>query len=284
MECVQNMNRTLNPVIKTKKGTKMQELQVFQNVEFGNLGVTIINGKEYFQASDAARMLGYANPHKAIQDHCKNVSTRRTNDSLGRQQEMNFIPEGDLYRLIVKSKLPSAERFERWVFDEVLPTIRKHGAYFTPDVLERTLSDPNYIIGIISALAESKKELAMKDQVIGELKPKADYLDRILKSRSLVTITQIAKDYGMSGVAMNRLLHDKKVQYKLGDQWLLYSEYHDKGFTSSKTIVIEDVPGNEKVVMQTYWTMKGRLFLYNLLLEDGILPVIERSQNDAKQK
>jgi len=253
----------------------MQELQVFQNIEFGNLGVTISNGKEYFQATDVARMLGYTNPHKAIQDHCKSVKQIRTNDSLGRQQEINFIPEGDLFRLIVRSKLPSAEKFERWVFDEVLPTLRKHGAYLTPDVLEKTLSDPNYIIGIISALAESKKELAMKDQVIGELKPKADYLDRILKSRSLVTITQIAKDYGMSGVAMNRLLHDKKIQYKLGDQWLLYSEYHDKGFTSSKTIVIEDVPGSEKVVMQTYWTMKGRLFLYNLLKEDGIIPVIE---------
>lgn len=262
----------------------MNQLQIF-NYNSNQVRTIVQNGEPWFVLKDVCEVLEISN-HRMAKDRLDQDEVSQTDviDFLGRKQQTNIINESGLYNVILRSDKPNAKPFRKWVTTEVLPTIRKHGAYLTPDVLERTLSDPNYIIGLISALAESKKELAMKDQVIGELKPKADYLDRILKSRSLVTITQIAKDYGMSGVAMNRLLHDKKVQYKLGDQWLLYSEYHDKGFTSSKTIVIEDVPGNEKVVMQTYWTMKGRLFLYNLLLEDGILPVIERIHNDAKQK
>lgn len=253
----------------------MQELQIF-NYNSNQVRTIIKEGEPWFVLKDVCEVLEISNPRmttERLDDDEKGVSQI---DTLGGRQSMNIVNESGLYNIILRSDKPNAKPFRKWVTTEVLPTIRKYGAYFTPDVLERTLSDPNYIIGIISALAESKKELAMKDQVIGELKPKADYLDRILKSRSLVTITQIAKDYGMSGVAMNRLLHDKKIQYKLGDQWLLYSEYHDKGFTSSKTIVIEDVPGNEKVVMQTYWTQKGRLFLYDLLQKDGIFPVIER--------
>jgi phage antirepressor YoqD-like protein len=127
---------------------------------------------------------------------------------------------------------------------------------------------------------EEKEQLQLanvqKDQIIGELKPKADYLDSILKSTSLVTITQIAKDYGMSGTEMNKLLHELKVQYKQSDQWLLYTKYHDKGFTHSETIPITRSNGREDVKMNTKWTQKGRLFLYNLLKDNGILPVIER--------
>lgn len=130
------------------------------------------------------------------------------------------------------------------------------------------------------AAEEEKERLQLEnkqqEQIIGELKPKADYTDVILKSNSLVTITQIAKDYGMSGQEMNSLLHELKVQYKLSDQWLLYSKYHNEGYTHSETIPIKHKSGRLEPKMNTKWTQKGRLFLYELLKENGVLPVIER--------
>lgn len=127
---------------------------------------------------------------------------------------------------------------------------------------------------------EEKEQLQLenkqKDQIIGELKPRADYTDLILTNKGLVTITQIAKDYGMSGQELNKILHELGVQYKQSDQWLLYVKYHGKGYTHSETIPITRSSGREDVKMNTKWTQKGRLFLYNLLKENGILPMIER--------
>ncbi|ENY8788646.1 TPA: phage regulatory protein/antirepressor Ant [Clostridioides difficile] len=120
-------------------------------------------------------------------------------------------------------------------------------------------------------------ESKIKDQVINELKPKADYTDTILKSDSLVTITQIAKDYGMSGTEMNKLLHKLKVQYKQSGQWLLYKEHQGKSYTHSDTIEIIRSNGTIGSKMTTKWTQKGRLFLYDLLRANNILPDIEKS-------
>lgn len=115
-----------------------------------------------------------------------------------------------------------------------------------------------------------------QEQVIGELKPKADYVDAILKNKGLVTITQISKDYGMTGTAMNNKLHELGIQYKQSDQWLLYRAYQDKGYTFSETIDIVRSDGRPDVKMNTKWTQKGRLFLYELLKENGTLPSIEK--------
>lgn len=117
---------------------------------------------------------------------------------------------------------------------------------------------------------------AMQNQQIAELKPKADYTDRILKSKSLVTITQIAKDYGMSGTEMNKLLHELGVQYKQGKQWLLYRKYQSMGYTHSETVEFTRKDGTDDVNMITKWRQKGRLFLYSLLKENGLLPLIEK--------
>lgn len=125
----------------------------------------------------------------------------------------------------------------------------------------------------VKALVATNKQ---QEQIIGELKPKADYTDRILQNKGLVTITQIAKDYGMSGTAMNELLHNFKVIYKLGKQWLLYSKYQAKGYTHSETVDITHKDGTPDVVMNTKWTQKGRLFLYELLKKNDVLPAIER--------
>ena len=124
-------------------------------------------------------------------------------------------------------------------------------------------------------------EISVKNQIIGELKPKADYYDEILKNPGLVTITQIAKDYGMSAKEMNSLLHDLGIQYKQSGQWLLYSTYHNMGYTHSETVNITRSDGRPDVKMNTKWTQKGRIFLYNTLKEKDILPVIELLEETA---
>jgi prophage antirepressor-like protein len=258
----------------------MRDVKIFNHKEFGELSILIINGKEYFPASRCAAILGYTNTRDAISRHCRGVVKHDIIDNLGRTQETNFIPEGDLYRLIIRSNLPKAEQFERWVFDEVLPSIRKFGLYATDALIDDILNNPDLGIKLFTEYKQAKErakqlelETAKQKQIIGELRPKASYYDLIVQNKSLVPITKIAKDYGMSGRAMNKLLHELGVQYKMGNTWLLYQDYADQGYTQSKTHTIDA----ERSVMHTYWTQKGRLFLYDLLKNKrGLLPVIER--------
>lgn len=260
----------------------MNELQVFNSKEFGDIRTTEIDGKPYFVANDVARALGYKRPADAVTAHCKgSVKHRYLTD--GGEQELKVIPEGDIYRLTVRSKLPSAEKFEKWVFDEVIPSIHQYGAYMTEQTIEKALASPDFLIQLATKLKdeqtrrkEAEAEIRVKDQIIGELKPKADYYDEILKNPGLVTITQIAKDYGMSGKKMNRILHELGIQYKQSEQWLLYSDYHCLGYTQSEVTDIIRSDGTPSVKLLTKWTMKGRLFLYNKLKEKGIIPVIEQ--------
>ena len=260
----------------------MNELKIFNSIEFGEIRTTEINGKPYFVANDVARALGYKRPADAVTAHCKgSVKHRYLTD--GGEQELKVIPEGDIYRLTVRSKLPSAEKFERWVFDEVIPSIHQYGAYMTEQTIEKALASPDFLIQLATKLKdeqtrrkEAEAEIRVKDQIIGELKPKADYYDEILKNPGLVTITQIAKDYGMSGKKMNRILHELGIQYKQSEQWLLYSDYHCLGYTQSEVTDIIRSDGTPDVKLLTKWTMKGRLFLYNKLKEKGIIPVIEQ--------
>jgi Rha family phage regulatory protein len=129
-------------------------------------------------------------------------------------------------------------------------------------------------------LAEQNEALQIenqqKDQIIGEYRPKIEYLDQILASTSLVTITQIAKDYGMSGNQMNDLLYRLGVQFKQSGQWLLYMKYHNCGYTHSQTIAIRKPGEIPQIKMNTKWTQKGRIFIYNLLKQQDILPKIEQ--------
>lgn len=260
----------------------MNELQVFNSKEFGDIRTTEIDGKPYFVANDVARALGYKRPADAVTAHCKgSVKHRYLTD--GGEQELKVIPEGDIYRFTVRSKLPSAEKFEKWVFDEVIPSIHQYGAYMTEQTIEKALASPDFLIQLATKLKdeqtrrkEAEAEIRVKDQIIGELKPKADYYDEILKNPGLVTITQIAKDYGMSGKKMNRILHELGIQYKQSEQWLLYSDYHCLGYTQSEVTDIIRSDGTPDVKLLTKWTMKGRLFLYNKLKEKGIIPVIEQ--------
>lgn len=248
----------------------MQELQVFQNSQFGNLEILTIEGKEWFPAIKVAETLGYTNPRKAIRDHAKEKGvTIRSVLSNGGNQNKKFIDEGNLYRLISRSKLPQAEQFEEWVFDEVLPAIRKHGIYATDNVIEQTLKDPDYIITVLTEYKKEKEQNLLLQQEIGELKPKADYVDEILKSTGTLATTQIAADYGISAQKLNKLLHEARLQRKVNKQWVLYSEHMGKSYTESDTIPIVRSDGREDTVLQTRWTQKGRLKIHEIMTDFG---------------
>ena len=227
---------------------------------------------------DIAEILEYKEAHKAIARHTDEDDRMKYPiiDSLGRKQEVYVINESGLYSLILSSKLPNAKKFKRWVTSEVLPTIRKHGAYLTPDKIEEALLNPDTLINLATQLKQEREARLIAEQRVNELTPKATYYDLVLANKSLVTITVIAKDYGMSGKAMNKLLHELGVQYKQGSTWLLYAKYQKTGWTHSETVMIKDKNGNDKAVLNTKWTQKGRLGLYNLLKENEILPLIER--------
>lgn len=231
----------------------------------------------WFVGKDVADILGYTNPQKALRDHVdgEDKLTERIVQS-GQHREMTIINESGLYSLVLSSKLPTAKKFKHWITSEVLPAIRKHGAYMTDQKIEEILSDPDTIIKLATELKAEREGRLIAEQRVNELTPKASYYDLVLKNESLVTITQIAKDYGMSGWEMNAKLHDLKVQYKQGSTWLLYSKYQKTGWTHSDTIVVDRTDGTKKAVMQTKWTQKGRLGLYELLKSNGVLPLIEQ--------
>ena len=256
------------------------ELQVYRNAEFGSVRTTTIGGQPYFVGKDVAGILGYANTRKALIDHIdeedKDDVTIR--DAIGRNQTMTAINESGLYSLILSSKMPNAKKFKRWVTNEVLPAIRKHGLYATDDLI----ANPDLAIAAFTALKEEReknKELmaavAIGQQQIAEMKPKATYYDVVLKCRDAVNISVIAKDYGWSAMRMNEYLHEKGIQFKQGDIWLLYQKYAPNGYTKTNTHIYEDSKGIQHTKVHTKWTQKGRLFIYEQLKADGIYPQIE---------
>ena len=230
------------------------EIQVFTSELFGNLRIIMEDGKPLFCGKDVAEALGYSDTAKAIRMHCKGVAELSTPTS-GGMQKMKYIPEGDLYRLITHSQLPDAERFESWVFDDVLPTIRKHGGYLTPDTIEKVLSDPDTIIRLATALkAEKQKRLQAEKQ-----------RDILLHVQKTYTSTEIAKEIGMkSAQALNLWLAEKGIQFKQNGTWVLYSKYADLGYTEIKQNVLD----NGKIVYDRRWTNYGRDFILKLWEEE----------------
>ena len=250
----------------------MNDIKVFENIEFGKLEVLWENGKEYFPAKRCAEILGYSNPHEAVRRHCKGC-VKRSLLTNGGKQEKKFISEGDLYRLIVRSKLESAQRFESYVFDEVLPTIRKYGMYANAEVLKKMICSPENVIQICTMLVNEQKKNKKLEADNAKLAEKCGYLDKILQSKNAIPVTVIAKDYGMSAQVFNDLLHFLGIQYKLkSGTWVLYQKYADCGYTKSKTYQYDE----DKTTVHTYWTQSGRIFLYDYLKKYGYLPVCER--------
>ncbi|EME8227488.1 TPA: phage antirepressor KilAC domain-containing protein [Enterococcus faecium] len=252
----------------------MNTPQIF-NFEQNEVRTILVNDEPYFVGKDIADVLGYSNPQKAIRDHV-DLEDKTQNDSFTvNGTAVVLINESGLYSLILKSKLPSAKKFKRWVTSEVLPAIRKHGGYLTPEKVEEALLNPDTIIQLATQLKEERTGRLIAEQKIAEYEPKISYLDSILSSTDSVTISQIAADYGMSPQQMNKLLHKLGIQKKVGNQWLLCKKHMRQGYTKSHTTEIPKSDGGTKVVMNTKWTQKGRLFIYESLKKEGYIPEID---------
>lgn len=255
------------------------------------------NGTAYLKLEAVARGLGFTRVaasgnevirwetvRKYLAELSVPTSWHGDSQPVGKDGLPEYIPENVFYRLAMKAKNETAEKFQAFVADEVIPSIRKHGAYMTPKTLQEMLDDPGAMIEVLQRLREEqerRKELetvvSVKDQQIAEMTPKAGYYDLILMNKDVMPISKIAKDYGMSAQRMNILLHEMGVQYKQGDIWLLYQQYAGEGYTQTKTDLFVDGQGEQHTKVRTCWTQKGRLFIYDLLKNKyGILPLIER--------
>lgn len=244
-------------------------LQAVTNDAFGTVRTIEQQGKVYFCGRDVVSALGYTNTNKAIQDHCKGVPFRYPLQTAGGIQQVRFITEGDLYRLVASSKLPAAQKFESWVFDEVLPSIRRHGLY----AIDELLDNDDFLEQALTHLRTEKAKRLAAEQALLEAAPKVSYYDIVLQSDSLLTTTEIAKDYGLSAKRLNRILADEGVQFRQSGRWFLYAKFAEQGYTQSKTHEYDE--GKTRTHM--YWTQKGRLFIYDLLKNQrGLLPVIEQ--------
>lgn len=262
----------------------MNEVKHFNNPEFGNVRTIEIDGEPYFVGKDVAIALNYSDTAHAILDHVDeedrvNSKTQGQNDPEFGQRGAWLINESGVYALIFGSKLPKAKEFKHWVTKEILPSIRKTGGYSIQS------KPDSYMIEDPAARArrwaeEYEEKLAletenmMQKQQIFEMAPKITYYDEVLKCTEGVLVTQIAKDYGWSAKKLNAYLRDKDVQFKRNGQWLLYQRYAVMGYTKSKTSVVNGEPR-----INTLWTQKGRLFIYDMLKSDGVLPIIEKEDN-----
>lgn len=257
------------------------ELQIYKNAELGSVRTAVIGDEPFFVGKDVAEILGYSNPQKALRDHV-DEEDKTLNDSFTVNGTKGvLINESGLYSLILRSQLPKAQKFKRWVTSEILPSIRRHGMYATDELI----ANPDLAIAAFTALKEEReKRLALEEvaavqkQQIAEMQPKATYYDVVLRCKDAVNISVIAKDYGWSAQKMNEYLHQKGIQYKQSDTWLLYQKYAGCGYTKTNTHIYEDSCGKEHTKVHTKWTQKGRLFIYSLLKADGIVPQIEMEE------
>ena len=190
------------------------KIEIFKNEQFGEIRTILEGEKVLFCAADVAKALGYTNPNKAVNDHCGAITKRSTPIS-GKVQSINFIPEGDVYRLIIRSKLPAAEKFELWVFDEVIPTIRKTGGYMTDSLLERIQKEPAVIVEFAQALILEKNRVKALECELNTTKPKADYYDAFINPDDCTNIRTTAKEL--------KIPERKFVQFLLREKYLFRS-------------------------------------------------------------
>ena len=202
-------------------------MEIFKNEEFGSVRIIEEDGKYLFCASDVAKALGYSNVHSALQRHCNGVVKRDTVTSTRGVQTLTYIPEGDVYRLIVHSKLPSAERFERWVFDEVLPSLRANGIYITDPLVKQFARDPDFAHAVVDALYEQSER-------VNELVPKAYYFDAFVAPGDAVPIRVAAKQLGVSEHWFVRLLVGCRMLYRCDGRLVPYADKRFRGMFAVK--------------------------------------------------
>ena len=257
----------------------MHDLKVFQNSQFGELEILTIDNKEWFPAIKVAEILGYTNPRKAIRDHAKErgVTIHSVIDSLGRNQDKKFIDEGNLYRLITRSKLPQADQFEEWVFEDVLPAIRKHGVYATDDVIENTLNNPDYIINVLTEYKKEKEQNLLLQQEVETNKPKVLFADSVAGSDNSILVGELAKILKQNGVdiGQNRLFkwlrNNGYLIKKGGESYNLPTQKSmDLKILDIKKRIINNPDGSSKVSRTPKVTGKGQQYFINKFLAEEL--------------
>lgn len=256
------------------------QMQVFNNEQFGDVRTVLKDGEPWFVAADVCKALEIGNPTDVMRRLDADERTLVSIEGASNGLPVNAVNEPGLYTLVLSSRKPEAKAFKRWITHEVIPSIRKHGLYAADELL----ANPDLFIKVLQDLKEERARAAqlatqnaVQSQQIAEMQPKVSYYDLILQNQSVMPIVQIAKDYGFSARAMNQKLHELGVQYKSGGVWLLYQKYAPEGYTQTRTYLNDDGACN----VHTYWTQKGRLFLYDLLKRKGILPRIEQNNEEA---
>lgn len=252
----------------------MNEIQIFNNPDFGEVRTMEENGAVLFCGSDVAKALGYSNPSKALSDHCKGVTKRYTPTNSG-TQEMSFIPESDLYRLVFSSKLPTAEKFTDWVTSEVLPTIRRHGMYATPDTVEKMLADPDTTIKLLETIKQERAaRLALEAKAEAD-KPKVLFADAVSASHTSILVGDLAKLLRQNGVEIgqNRLfsfLREKGYLCSQGERYNLPTQRSmDRGWFQVKETTINQPNGSVRITRTVKVTGKGQQYFINLFLADA---------------
>lgn len=244
--------------------------QLIKIFEGHDLRIIERDNEPWFVAKDVCEILEIKN---ATQATAKLDEDERSMFNIGRQGEVNIINEFGLYSLVLGSRKQEAKKFKRWITHEVIPSIRQTGMYQVGQA-SYVIDDP---IKRAQRWIEEQKEKLMIEQRVKEYEPKVNYVDKILESKNTVNVTQIAKDYGLSGKKLNDILHEEKVQYKMNGQWLLYMKHQEQGYTKSKTTEYEKTDGTIGTKLHTRWTQKGRLFIHEILKCRGIYSLLDRS-------
>lgn len=247
------------------------ELEIFKNEEFGEIRTVIIDGEPWFVGKDIATALGYGNTNDALKKHVMNEdklmgsqnATPSIKDTLGRTQYPTWINESGLYSLIFGSKLESANRFKHWVTSEVLPSIRKHGAYMTNEVIERTLTDPDYLIQLATALKEERKARKLAEEKIEKQKPLVDFANQVSDTTDLIdmkTMAKLLKDNNIK-IGRNRLFEFLRIKKILMKDNQPYQQYVDAGYFKVNEYTYTNSFGQTKTNRQTFVTGKGQLYI-----------------------
>lgn len=227
-----------------------------------------------FLAKDIAEWIGLTNVSDMISRVDDDEVTKLNLGGL--QGECNFLTENGLYEVLMQSRKPIAKSFKKEV-KNILKNIRVNGGYIAnQEKLTPEQIVANALIVAQNIINKQNKQIEEMSIKMSELEKKSDYLDLILESKETVTVTQIAQDYGMSAKAFNKLLASLGIQHKVNGQWILYAKYLGEGYVHSKTVTITRSYGMKDTVMNTEWKQKGRIFLYNLLKDNGYLPLIEQ--------
>lgn len=252
----------------------MNEIQVFNNTEFGEIRTAEIEGKPYFMATDIAKALGYSRPNDAISAHCR-ATVKHSTPISGKMQEVNFIPEGDVYRLIARSKLPQAEKFEKWVFDEVLPSIRKTGGYIAGQ--EHMTDDEllaNAILVAQRKIAERDKVIQAQNDTITELKPKAVFADAVSSSKTSILIGDMAKLLRQNGIEIGQkrlfdwLRNNGYLIKRKGSDWNMPTQRSvEMGLFEIKESTHLDGNGCNITTKTSKVTGKGQVYFINKFLK-----------------